>query len=104
MGKQTLYMKLSTHKQKAVTLLCLMLPTPSRLCFSSVAIILCASVVSYVAFVLTLFVPHCSFFCFKKAVLRECGIFWVQQFHLPPGMFVYSLLLCGFTRRFVVTV
>ena len=36
--------------------------------------------VSYVAFVLSLFVPHLSFFwCLRKAVLRDCGIPWLSS-------------------------
>ena len=43
---------------------------------------LCASVVSYVVFVLSLFVPHLSFlWCHGRAVLRDCGMF--------PGIFAY---------------
>ena len=38
---------------------------------------LCASVISYVAFVLSLFVPHLSFLCW--AVLHECCISWVSS-------------------------
>ena len=39
----------------------------------------CAYVVSYEAFVLSLFVPHISFFWYLvSAVLCECGIFWVS--------------------------
>ena len=35
----------------------------------------CASVISYVAFVLSLFVPYVSFlWCLGEAVLRDCGI------------------------------
>ena len=35
--------------------------------------------VSYVAFVLSLFVPYLSFFCYlRKAVLNDCGISWVS--------------------------
>ena len=42
--------------------------------FSSVAILLCASVVSYVAFVVFLFVPHLSFFwCLGGGTGREGG-------------------------------
>ena len=37
----------------------------------------CASVVSYVAFVLSLFVPHLSFFWnLGKAGLPDCSVFW----------------------------
>ena len=37
----------------------------------------CTLVVLYVAFTLTLFIPHLSFFCWlKKAVLRDCCISW----------------------------
>ena len=45
-----------------------------------------ASVVSYVTFVLSLFVSHLAFFwCLRKAVLRGCGISWVSAliFWLP---------------------
>ena len=39
------------------------------------------SVVSYVAFVLSLFIPHLSFFlCLGKATLCDCGISWVSSF------------------------
>ena len=38
----------------------------------------CTSVVSYVAFLLSLFVHHISFFwCLGRTVLRDCGISWV---------------------------
>ena len=38
----------------------------------------CASVVSYLVFVLSLFIPHLSFFWYlRMAVLRDCGISWV---------------------------
>ena len=40
----------------------------------------CASVVSYVAFVLSLFVPHLSFLCcLGRAAPRDCGISWVSS-------------------------
>ena len=40
----------------------------------------CASVVSYVAFVLSLFVSHLSFiWCLGRAVLRDCGVSWVSS-------------------------
>ena len=40
----------------------------------------CASVVSYVAFALSLCASHLSFFwCLGKAVLRDCSIFWVSS-------------------------
>ena len=40
----------------------------------------CASVVSCVAFVLSLFIPRLSFFwCLGKAVLRDCSISWVSS-------------------------
>ena len=40
----------------------------------------CASVVSYVTFVLSLFVPRLSFFwCLGRAVHSECGISWVSS-------------------------
>ena len=40
----------------------------------------CASVVSYVVFVLSFFVPHLTFFwCLGKAVFRDCGISWVSS-------------------------
>ena len=39
-----------------------------------------ASVVSFVAFVLSLFVPQLSFFwCLGKAVLRDWGISWISS-------------------------
>ena len=39
-----------------------------------------ASVVSYVAFVLSFFVHHLSFFwCLGKAVLGVCGISWLPS-------------------------
>ena len=39
----------------------------------------CTSVVLYVAFVLSLFVPHLSFFWhLRKAVLRDCRNAWVS--------------------------
>ena len=38
-----------------------------------------ASVVSYVMFVLSLFVPHLSFFrCLGRAVLCDCGNSWLS--------------------------
>ena len=37
-----------------------------------------ASVVSYIAFILSLFVPHLSLrLCLVRTVLRDCGISWV---------------------------
>ena len=46
------------------------------LCF----FIVCTLVVSYVVFDLSLFVSYLSFcWCLGKAVLRECGIFWVSS-------------------------
>ena len=51
----------STDRSKAVYLL---------QCF-----LVCASVVTYVKFVLSLFVSHLSFFqCLRKAILCDCGI------------------------------
>ena len=48
---------------------------------SSVAVLLCASVDSYVAFVLSLLVPHLSFIWhLVRALLRDCGISWVSSF------------------------
>ena len=36
--------------------------------------------VSYVAFVFSLFVPNLSYFwCLRRAVLRVCGISWVSS-------------------------
>ena len=47
----------------------------------------CVSVVSYVSFVLSLFVPHLSFFwCLEKAVLPDCGISWISSLIF----FIYS--------------
>ena len=41
--------------------------------------------VSYVAFILSLFVSHLSFFCcLGNAVLRDCGFF---------GIFIYSFVM-----------
>ena len=50
-----------------------------RLCFvRALMVSYVALMVSYVAFVLSLFVPHLFFYrCLGKAVLRDCGIFWV---------------------------
>ena len=40
----------------------------------------CASVVSYVVFVLSLYVPHLSFFwCLGKAILPGCVIFLISS-------------------------
>ena len=52
-----------------------------------------ASVISYVTFVLSLFVPDLSFFwCLWKVVLHDCGISWVCS-HISVwyflGMFIY---------------
>ena len=45
---------------------------------------ICAPVISYMMFVLSLFVPHPFFFrCPGKAVLCGCGIFWVSSFFNP---------------------
>ena len=50
---------------------------------SSVAVRLCASVASYVAFVWSMFVPLPPFFwCIGKAVFLGCGIFWVSSLKL----------------------
>ena len=43
--------------------------------------LLCLSLVSFVAFVLSLFGPHLFLFrCLGKAVLRNCGIYWASFF------------------------
>ena len=57
---------------------------------SSVAVFfVCTSVVSYVAFALSSFIPHLSFFCcLGRAVLRDCGISWV-----PSHLFLDTLQL-----------
>ena len=48
---------------------------------SSVAVLLCASVVSVVAFILFLFVPHFSIlWCLERAVLCDYGIFCISSF------------------------
>ena len=61
-------------------------PAPSSFptdCSKSVPLFkffVCASVVSSVVFVLSLFVPHLYFFrCLVTAVLRDCGISWVSS-------------------------
>ena len=43
-------------------------------------LIVCVSLASYVAFVLSLFVPHLAFFwCIGKAVLCDYGGSWVSS-------------------------
>ena len=54
-------------------------PTDRSNVFFSVAVLLCASVFTHVAFVSSLFVPHLSCWCLVKAVLRDCGISWVSS-------------------------
>ena len=65
---------------------------------------LCAPVVSYVLFVVSLFVPHLSlFWCLGRSVLRDCGIssvssrifsdFLLDSFRI---MFVFVVLMCFF--------
>ena len=49
----------------------------------------CASVVSYVAFILSLFVPHLSFLWYLEVdelLLRDCGISGVSSY-----IFFYSI-------------
>ena len=46
------------------------------------------------AFVVSLFVPHLSFFwCSRKAVLPDCDIFWVSSLilvnQLKPYIYIY---------------
>ena len=46
----------------------------------------CASVVSYAAIVLSLFVPHLSFvWLLARAVLRDYGIFWLSSLMFSSG-------------------
>ena len=55
--------------------------------------VVCVSVVSYVTFVLSLFVPHLSFiWCFERAVLRERGISGYLQLY-SFGLFGHFLIL-----------
>ena len=55
--------------------------------YSSVTVLLCAFVVSYVAFVLSLFVPHLSFFwCLGRAMVCDCGISWVSSHIFLQGL------------------
>ena len=65
----------------------------------SSVVVLCASMVSYVAFVLFLFVPHLSFFlCLGWAVLRDCGL-W--HFLGILTYFYYTALLIRVSNNFV---
>ena len=58
--------RVPTYRSKAVPLLSFFL--------------VCMSVVSYLEFVLSLFVPHLSFFwCLGKTVFRDCGIILVSS-------------------------
>ena len=80
-----------------------------------VFVIASKSVVSYVAFVLSLFVPHLSFFwCLGKTVLRDCGIYWTLSFifliaeHSPskvpdkvPDKAEFSEVTCIYVQMFV---
>ena len=48
--------------------------TNSGSCF---AVFVCASVISYVAFVMSLFVPLLSsLWCLRKVAFQDCGISW----------------------------
>ena len=78
-------------------------PTPAVFCTdSSVRLlkffIVCTSLVSYVAFVLSLFVPHLAFvWCLGRAVLHDSAISWISPLvffswnlrwvQLPEGTF-----------------
>ena len=55
-------------------------PTDRSKAITLMQLFVCVSVVSYVAFTLSLFVPKLSFFwCLGKAVLTDCGISWVSS-------------------------
>ena len=57
-----------------------------RLSYFSSVVVLCVSVVSYVAF-LSLFFHNVSFFwCLGRSVLRDCDISWVSS-HIFWGIF-----------------
>ena len=69
----------------------------SLLQFSSI----CASVVSYMAFVLSLFALYLFFSCFlRKAVFRDCGISWVLSLLLIIIMIIFILCVCVFVCCF----
>ena len=63
-----------------------------QLCFRDWFFCVCASVVSYVTFILSLFVPLLSFFsCFGKAVLRDGDNSWVSYLYfvsMPSTQYV----------------
>ena len=60
----------------------------------------CAYVVSYEAFVLSLFVPHISFFWYLvSAVLCECGIFWVSFTYIFFNIGIKHVFSCINIRR-----
>ena len=50
-------------------------PTDSSKAVPLLHLLVCAWEVSYMAFVLSLFVPHRTFsWCLRKAVFRDCGV------------------------------
>ena len=58
---------------------------------SSVAVLLCsASVVSYKALALLLFVPHLLFLVTREAALRYCSISWVIFYHVQNKFRKYN--------------
>ena len=66
------------------------------LCCSSFFV--CAFVVSYVAFVLYLFVPNLYFlWCFGKAVLTDCNIFWLYS-----SVFFFSCIKKSSTDKMLI--
>ena len=78
-----------------VTVVFLMSVPRQFLCF----ILLCVSMVLYMAFVLSLFVRHLSFsWCLGKAVLRDCDISFLSS-HIFDMLFIYfSVLIHGLIR------
>ena len=70
-----------------------MFPTKSSKANPLLQFSVCASVVSYVAFVLSLFVPHLLFYCRGKVVVRYCA--FPGYFHI----FLWLVLLSAMVPR-----
>ena len=75
--RQGFALRFRASKTDLIPKLVFLLTVPSG---SSFAVLLCGSVVTYVAFVLSLLFPHLSFFrCLGKAVLRDYSISLVSS-------------------------
>ena len=60
---------------------------------ASLHFFVCTSVISYVAFVVSLFVPHLSFlWCLGSTVLRDYDISWISSLIFYDGLWTTSVL------------